>query len=201
MVTNRDLCAFFFEPQGEGVHRCKICGADGKQLPGTGYSNLLSHLSCSHEDFRAQYNAQNRGTDRPRQDFGFVSEAIYHRYQWLRWVVVRGMPLSEVDDELSRAMFKWQPTNSKAVKADMITVATKLGAVIAEEMGIVFGVMYDGWTHGTMHFVAVYGLYVVGGQLRQILLATSPLDEGSQDADAHIALFATCWRFITKPST
>ncbi|KAG6962080.1 hypothetical protein JG688_00008785 [Phytophthora aleatoria] len=57
-------------------------------------------------------------------------------------------------------MSKWRPTNSKAVKADMITVATKLGAVIAEEMGIVFGVMYDGWTHGTMHFVAVYGQYV-----------------------------------------
>ncbi|KAG6942245.1 hypothetical protein JG687_00019172 [Phytophthora cactorum] len=51
------------------------------------------------------------------------------------------MPLSEVDDELTRAIFKWQPTNSKAVKADMITVATKLGTVIAEEMGIVFGVM------------------------------------------------------------
>ncbi|KAG2784829.1 hypothetical protein PC129_g13388 [Phytophthora cactorum] len=77
------------------------------------------------------------------------------------------MPLSEVDDELTRAIFKLQPTNSKAVKADMITVATKLGTVIAEEMGIVFGVMYDGWTHGTMHFVAVYGLYVVGGQLRK----------------------------------
>ncbi|KAG2770149.1 hypothetical protein PC129_g10598 [Phytophthora cactorum] len=64
-------------------------------------------------------------------------------------------------------MSKWQPTNSKAVKADMITVATKLDTVIAEEMGIVFGVMYDGWTHGTMYLPAVYGLYVVGGQLRR----------------------------------
>ncbi|KAG2778015.1 hypothetical protein PC116_g22924 [Phytophthora cactorum] len=182
------MCALFFEPQGEGVHRCKICGADRKQLPGTGYSNLLSPLSSRHEDFRAQYNAQNRDTDRLLQDFGFVSEAIYQRYQWLWWVVVRGMPLSEVDDELTRAMSKWQPTNSKAVKADMITVATKLGAVITEEMGIVFGVMCDGWTHGIMHFVAIYGQYVVGGQLRRTLLVMSPPDERSRDGDAHIAL-------------
>ncbi|KAG6947500.1 hypothetical protein JG687_00016063 [Phytophthora cactorum] len=53
MATNTDLCAFFFEHQGEGVHRCKICGADRKQPPGTGYSNLVSHLSSRHEDFRA----------------------------------------------------------------------------------------------------------------------------------------------------
>ncbi|ETO77498.1 hypothetical protein F444_07318, partial [Phytophthora nicotianae P1976] len=30
------------------------------------------------------------------------------------------MPLSEVDDERTRAMAKWRATNSKAVKADMI---------------------------------------------------------------------------------
>ncbi|KAG2996845.1 hypothetical protein PC120_g21407 [Phytophthora cactorum] len=54
MATNRDLCAFFFKPQGEGVHRSKICGADRKHLPGT--ANLLSHLSSRHENFRAQYN-------------------------------------------------------------------------------------------------------------------------------------------------
>ncbi|KAG3231059.1 hypothetical protein PI124_g23845 [Phytophthora idaei] len=76
------------------------------------------------------------------------------------------MPLSEVDDELTRAMYKWRSTNSKAVKADMIAVATKSSLVIAEEMDIVFGDMYDGRTHDTVHFVAVYGLFVVGGQLR-----------------------------------
>ncbi|KAG3117837.1 hypothetical protein PI125_g3415 [Phytophthora idaei] len=80
----------------------------------------------------------------------------------------------------------------------MITVATKLGAVIAEEMGIVFGVMYDGWIHGTMHFVAVYGQYVVGGQLRRTLLAVSPLDERSQDADAHIALLCNVLAVYNK---
>ncbi|ETI42993.1 hypothetical protein F443_11966 [Phytophthora nicotianae P1569] len=71
----------------------------------------------------------------------------------------------------------------------MITVASKLGSVIEEEMENEIGIMYDGWTHGTMHYVAVYGLYVVGDRLLRSLLAHSPLDGGSQDADAHIDFF------------
>ncbi|KAF4129965.1 hypothetical protein GN958_ATG20857 [Phytophthora infestans] len=81
MATNRDFCVFFVEPQGEGIHHCKISGASRKQLPGRGYSSLVSHLSRRHEDFRAQHAAHNHGTERPLQDFGFVSEDIYHRYQ------------------------------------------------------------------------------------------------------------------------
>ncbi|ETP22338.1 hypothetical protein F441_04320, partial [Phytophthora nicotianae CJ01A1] len=185
MVASRDLSAFFFGPQSEGLHRCKLCGTDRKQLPGTGYSNLLSHLRSRHEDFRAQYNTHHRNPERPLEIFGFVSEETSHRYHWLRWVVERSMPLSEVDDERTRAMAKWRATNSKAVKADMIMVAPKLGSVIEEEMENEIGIMYDGWTHGTMHYVAVYGIYVVGDRLRRTLLALSPLDGGSQDADCN----------------
>ncbi|KAG3189857.1 hypothetical protein PC128_g11571 [Phytophthora cactorum] len=173
MVANREPCAFFFQPLGEALHRCKICGADRKQLPGTGYSNLFSPLVSRHEDFRAEYDTHHRGTERSLQDFGFVFEKTPHRYQWLRWVVERSMPLSEVDDERTRAMDKWRPTNSKAVKKDVITVAPNLGSVISEEMGDEIGVI----------------LYTVDGRLRRTLLVVSPLDDGNQDADAHIALF------------
>ncbi|KAE9009836.1 hypothetical protein PR003_g12304 [Phytophthora rubi] len=128
MVANRDLCAFFFEPQGHALHRCKLCGADRKQLPGTGYSILVSHLVSRHEDFRVQYATHNRGTVQPLQAFGFVSEETSHRYHWLRWVVERRMSLCEVDDERTRAMSKLLPTNSKALKADIMTVTAKLEA-------------------------------------------------------------------------
>ncbi|KAG6946715.1 hypothetical protein JG687_00016556 [Phytophthora cactorum] len=134
MVANRERCAFFFQPLGEALHRCKICGADRKQLPGTGYSNLVSHLASRHEDFRAEYDNHHRGIERSLQDFGYVCEETSHRYQWLRWVVERSMPPSEVDDEGTRAMAKWRSTNSEAVKKDMITVASNLLSVISEEI-------------------------------------------------------------------
>jgi hypothetical protein len=99
------------------------------------------------------------------------------------------MPLSEVDDARTRSMSKWLPTNSKALKADMIAVAKKLRVVITEEMAVLIGLMFDGSSHLTMHFIGVYALYVVGGRLQCTLLALSPLDDGSQVADAHIELF------------
>ncbi|KAG3119549.1 hypothetical protein PI124_g15683 [Phytophthora idaei] len=40
-----------------------------------------------------------------------------------------------------------------------------------------------------MHYVAVYGVFEADGVLRTQLLAVSPLQDGSQDADAHIKLF------------
>ncbi|KAG6943878.1 hypothetical protein JG688_00017390 [Phytophthora aleatoria] len=49
--------------------------------------------------------------------------------------------------------------------------------------------MFDGWSSGSMHYVAVYGVFETDGNLRLQLLAVSPLDDGSQNADAHIKLF------------
>ncbi|KAG2886481.1 hypothetical protein PC119_g18589 [Phytophthora cactorum] len=40
-----------------------------------------------------------------------------------------------------------------------------------------------------MHYVAVYGVFEADGVLRIQLFAVSPLQDGSQDADAHIKLF------------
>ncbi|ETM31808.1 hypothetical protein L914_20671 [Phytophthora nicotianae] len=143
----------FFEAQDNPLHQA--CGADRKQLPCTGYSNLVSHLASRHEEFGVQYDARHRGAERLLQAFGFVSEETSHRYQWLRWVVERNMPLFEVDDEQTGAMSKWRPTNPKALKADMITVPSKVGAIIAKEMGNLFGIMFNGWSRGTMHFAGV----------------------------------------------
>ncbi|KAG6586936.1 Heat shock protein70 [Phytophthora cinnamomi] len=96
------------------------------------------------------------------------------------------MPLCEVDDEKTRAMSKWRPTNSKALEALVIIVSAKLGVEISDEMDILFGLLFDGWSHGTMHFIGVYALYVDGGRLRRTLLALSPMGYGNQDADARI---------------
>ncbi|GMF40279.1 unnamed protein product [Phytophthora fragariaefolia] len=84
-------------------------------------------------------------------------------------------------------MSKWRSTNSKAIKANMITVTTKLDFVIGEEMGNRFGLLFDRRSHGTMHFIGVFALYVVGDRLQRTLLALSPVDDGSQVA--HIELF------------
>ncbi|KAG6599843.1 Phosphoenolpyruvate carboxykinase [Phytophthora cinnamomi] len=188
MAPNREICAFFYEDKGQGDYRCQLCGTSRKQQVGSGYSNLLSHLTSTHPDFEETYQA-SVATDAPLSSFGFVSEATQHRYQWLQWVVERNMPISEVDDPLTRSMASWKPVSSKTLKLDMQTCSANVGDVIEKELGDIFGVIWDGWTHGTVHYVGIYGVTFVNGKRRERLLSLSPLVDGSQDAEVHIAMF------------
>ncbi|KAG2965921.1 hypothetical protein PC119_g24880 [Phytophthora cactorum] len=99
------------------------------------------------------------------------------------------MPLSEVDNELTRSMSGWTSVSSRVLLNSMHDVAKKVGMALEVTLGICFGIMFDGWSSGSMHYVAVYGVFETDGNLRLQLLAVSPLDDGSQNVDAHIKLF------------
>ncbi|RLN97861.1 hypothetical protein BBJ28_00001527 [Nothophytophthora sp. Chile5] len=57
MGPNREISAFFFEDQGQGVFRYQLCGTSRKQQLGSGYRSLLSHLTSTHPDFEETYTA------------------------------------------------------------------------------------------------------------------------------------------------
>nr|CCA20358.1 AlNc14C92G5728 [Albugo laibachii Nc14] len=73
------------------------------------------------------------------------------------------------------------------MKLYMQHVAMSVGAAVATELGDMFVVILDGSTNGPHHYVDVYGVSAVDGQLRQPLLALSPM-ESEQSADVHIEL-------------
>ncbi|KAG6943264.1 hypothetical protein JG688_00017691 [Phytophthora aleatoria] len=45
----------------------------------------------------------------------------------------------------------------------MQKVARNVGVLIEKEMGNFFGVMCDGWSHSSVHYVAIYGVFIVKG--------------------------------------
>ncbi|KAE9077998.1 hypothetical protein PF010_g23293 [Phytophthora fragariae] len=67
--------------------------------------------------------------------------------------------------------------------------STKVGSLIKTEMGELFGLMWDGWSHASVHYVAIYAVCNVGGKRPERLLSLSPLDGGSQDAEVYIEMF------------
>ncbi|KAE9222690.1 hypothetical protein PF002_g15184 [Phytophthora fragariae] len=81
------------------------------------------------------------------------------------------------------------PVSSKTVKRDMQRCSTKVGSLIKTEMGELFGLMWDGWSHASVHYVAIYAVCNVGGKRPERLLSLSPLDGGSQDAEMYIEMF------------
>ncbi|KAL4141248.1 hypothetical protein PRNP1_014370 [Phytophthora ramorum] len=187
MSNSRVISIFFFADCGDGHFSCKQCGKVRKQTAGTGYSNLISHLAAKHPGYAETYDAIQRTHGQSLEAHGFVDQRTMEIFKWMEWIVVRNHALSEVDDPLTRSLAALKPISSKILIRYMHHVAGKVGARIAVDMNDQFGLMFDGWTSGTMHFVAIYGVFVQDGTLRQVMLAISPAEYG-QSAEAHLEM-------------
>lgn len=98
-------------------------------------------------------------------------------YDWMRFVVERNLPLAEVESQLTRKLVNMQPTTSEVLKAAMRRVTHRVGVVVSEEMSDDFGLMFDGRSAGTLHFIAVVAVNDVSGESRERVIGLSPLIE------------------------
>ncbi|ETM98195.1 hypothetical protein PPTG_24697, partial [Phytophthora nicotianae INRA-310] len=73
------------------------------------------------------------------------------------------MPTTAVDNLDTRMMSKWPPISIKTLQQCMETLAKNLRAAINMKTGKSFGLMFDGWSYGSMHFVGLYSVYEVVG--------------------------------------
>ncbi|OWZ01240.1 hypothetical protein PHMEG_00027413 [Phytophthora megakarya] len=180
---NRNITAYFFEGLGDSHFRCKSCGMARKQASGTGYSNLIGHLAAKHDVYHAVYDtataSQSLGT------LGFFGCAGLYREIYL-------------DNELTRAISCWKPISSKTLKKLMKYVTIKVGNALENELGGMFGLIFDWWSHASLHYVGIFAVYECNGQRRQPLLGVSLLDKGWQDADACIRLIANVLSVYNK---
>ncbi|OWZ16079.1 hypothetical protein PHMEG_00010184 [Phytophthora megakarya] len=195
-TINRNITAYFFEGLGDSLFRCKIWGTVRKQTSGTGHSNLIGHFAAKHDDNQAVYDTATTSLSLGTSDF--LSETISSRFQWMRWIVSRNLPVAEVDNDLTTAMCCCKPISSKTLKKLMEYVTIKVGNALENELGDMFGLIFDGWSHVSFHYVGIFALYECNGQRRQPLLDVSPLDAGCQGAGAQIHLIANVLSVYNK---
>ncbi|KAG3084473.1 hypothetical protein PI125_g19502 [Phytophthora idaei] len=73
---------------------------------------------------------------------------------------------------------------------------------IGEEMPDDFGLIIDGWTHGTEHYLAVYGCYeTTDGRPKHPLLSLAPVMDEPDDhlnADGHMMAISRFLSFFGK---
>ncbi|KAG2787317.1 hypothetical protein PC129_g21587 [Phytophthora cactorum] len=109
-MTSRQLSAFFYADLGEGLFECKKCGRSRKQAPGTGYSNLLGHLGTKHAGNVEEYAELEAAAASAIDMFGFVDDVTLTNYLWMRWVIQRNLPITEVENKLTRDVVTMKPT-------------------------------------------------------------------------------------------
>jgi hypothetical protein len=197
-----ELCAYFFT-QSESDERnfvCK-CGETRRQQIASGYANLISHLNSKHANDDSLQAMKKHKLDHSSklELHGFASNKCAKIFQWMEWIIERNMPVSEVDDTLTRSMSKWDSICSKTLLKYIEKVTKKVETKIAEEMPDLIGISFDGWSVGSLYFVGVYAYYEVENVLKTPLLAISPLlDESKMDADAHIEFFEETLKVYTN---
>ncbi|KAG2908868.1 hypothetical protein PC129_g7306 [Phytophthora cactorum] len=106
-------------------------------------------------------------------------------FPWIEWVVARNMPLSEVDDPLTRSMSKLKPVCSKTLKVYLAMVAETVEATISAEMSDPVGIRFDASTFFLEKYVALFAMHWHDGQLKQTLLSIAPMEEGDLTAQSH----------------
>ncbi|KAG3116523.1 hypothetical protein PI124_g4857 [Phytophthora idaei] len=186
-MTSRQLAGFFFTPLEPGLYRCNICEQTCKQAQRTGYTNLMSHLGSVHPTHGEEYEQFQRRNLTSLEVFGFADETTTNMYDWLRWIVERNLPLSEVKNPLTRQLVRMRPTSATTLKTYMERVAGRVGNTIAKEMGTFFGIMWDGWSSGTYHYVTVVAVYAGSNGRVERVIALSPTEDG-QTADDQLSL-------------
>ncbi|ETP20713.1 hypothetical protein F441_05619 [Phytophthora nicotianae CJ01A1] len=173
--TNARIASFYytavvdaFEETVEGLFRCR-CGTLRRQGPRTGYSNLIQHVRSQHPDYA-----------------DVMREADDGRGTLQAWIRQRAR---DVHGYTTLA-----PISVETLHAAMEGVTLAVEAKIKEEMPDQFGIIIDGWSHASEHFLAVFACYECAGTSHFPLLAMAPLINESDDdhgARTHLAFLST----------
>ncbi|EGZ29832.1 hypothetical protein PHYSODRAFT_284516 [Phytophthora sojae] len=86
------------------------------------------------------------------------------------------------------------PISEETLRAGMDGVVVAVERSIASELPARFGIMLDGWTHASEHYIAVFACYEVTGCPKTTLLSMAPLLDALDDdlsAQGHLEFLAT----------
>ncbi|POM63183.1 hypothetical protein PHPALM_27548, partial [Phytophthora palmivora] len=175
--TNRQVCEVYFRP----------CRDQYDEV-------ILEYYRCrrEHPGFDEEMLAATPG------ETGSVEHYVRHSAQnlfgWLEWVVKCNLPLSFCKSKLARRYTHLKPVSVETLRRIMEAVTRAVERAIAVEMPEKFGIIFDGWSHDSEHYIAVFACYEIDGGMRCPLLCTAPfVNEETDDLSAasHQAFLAT----------
>ncbi|ETN06302.1 hypothetical protein PPTG_13659 [Phytophthora nicotianae INRA-310] len=203
--SHKQVAAFFFKPEldseGEltGYQTCKSCGKWRKHAPKNGYTNLVTHVRSAHLSFEMEMrdaSAAATGTLVP-----WVSQKASDRYAWIKWVVEGNLPLSFCESKETRRYTNLAPVSVGTLVSNMEDVTKAVERSIGLDMPTEFGLMFDGWSHGTEHYLAVYACYDGPSGPCYPLLSMAPIMDEPDDqlgAEGHLIAIERFLPFFGK---
>ncbi|ETL24308.1 hypothetical protein L916_21680 [Phytophthora nicotianae] len=110
-----------------------------------------------------------------------------NRFGWLEWIVKANRPLMFCENTFARRYSSLEPISVETLRALLEGVTRSVEADVAAEPPDAFGIMFDGWTHSSEDFVAVFAYCEDNGIAKSALLSMAPVINGlDEDPSARI---------------
>ncbi|KAG6972703.1 hypothetical protein JG688_00003876 [Phytophthora aleatoria] len=163
--TPAQVTGFYFRPCHDAndeivseYFRCR-CGTVRKQSRRNGYSSLMQHVRREYPDYEVvmltAYTAETGSL------LNYVRRSALNVFGWLDWII-------KTASRSTSARILLQ-------EAGLESLTRIVERYIAAEMPEQVGLILDGWSHASEHFVAVFACYEVDGVMMTPLLCMAPL--------------------------
>ncbi|KAG6952916.1 hypothetical protein JG687_00012715, partial [Phytophthora cactorum] len=143
------------------------CSTITRQDPITGYSNLLSHVHQKHPEFDAIVVASGTGSETL---VAFMDTKSQTLYCWIGWTVSCNLPFSFAEN----------------------TIVRKYRARYLHQYVHQFGIIFDGWTFHSEHYVAVFAALEHDGHAETVLAMAPLVDDEVEDHTAEVHVTFLC---------
>ncbi|KAF1778438.1 hypothetical protein GQ600_25919 [Phytophthora cactorum] len=120
----------------------------------------------------------------------WIRQSSLTLFGWMRWVIICNLPLHFCENVETRRYTKLELISQERLRNGMQSVVRFIMSVVAAEMPAKFGLMLDGCSFDSEHYIAVYGCYNPNGKAQYPLLAMAPLVAGpssDHSAACHVA--------------
>ncbi|RLN27041.1 hypothetical protein BBJ28_00008205 [Nothophytophthora sp. Chile5] len=187
--TSAQVTGFYFQPCRDDYDevileyfRCR-CGTVRKQTRRNGQTNLMQHVRREHPSFEAEMLEATTGETGSL--LNYVRRTSQNFFGWLLSVISSNLLLSFCENRTTRRYTTLNPICVETLRATMEGVVLAVERSIASEMPDIFGLIIDGWSHMSEHYLAVFAFYEVDGKVKIPLPCMAPLlNEEDDDLSA-----------------
>lgn len=199
-LKNKDLCNKFFHYNVEdGKYQCACC--DATVSAKKGYSNLMSHLKHHHADKLNEVLEKhaNASGKQCMENFVVMNPAADNMFRMIEAIVMLGLPLSMVNNELFRSICKLDPTSVPTLLKNMRRLYHGVVDRIKAKLPDAFGLEFDAAKLGpTLNAVALFAVFTDpdSGSPEKLLIGfNSLIDNSSGTALNYIETFEAIVRW------
>lgn len=181
MCSSKSICEYFYKAISKSEWQCKKCLK--LKAKNGGWTNLLSHIRiCVGTDYEKVFVEHKKQASSSSISSGFfvrISEQEKEMYQWIRFLVMKNLPVSFVDCPYTRGIARFKAVSAKTIRRHLLSLRDVMKETLQKELPPKFVVVFDGWTEGTQHYIGVAASYMktVDGKETacQTMLSMKPL--------------------------